>query len=185
MKTVTLLVLYIHTRYKMITNVWLTPFFLLSVLSMLFTATGCSPSDEKTWEEATRTKTFVSYQNYINRFPQGVHITEAQKRIELTEIQGTVVDAANGKAIKECQMYFIEVGSDGTINATLTKDLMGVSDELGKFTVLINRTKLSKMQSIAFIFQDGGNVRTSPQIKLGKIPDDAMVLDIGTCKIDL
>ena len=139
--------------------------------------------EEKMWEEATRAETLVPYQKYLEAFPQGIHVAEAQKRIELTAIRGTVVSASDSSAIKGCQVYLIEVGRGGQVNATLSNDLMGVTDEHGNFSILVKRATLSKMRSIAFISVVGGSIGTSQTINLGAIPDDALVLNIGVCKM--
>lgn len=121
--------------------------------------------EEKKWLLTVQTETMESYLAFVNEFPKSVHTPEANDRIGHVAVIGTLVGAADDKPIEKRELFLVAVPPDGPV--VLGDMTLGTTNDQGDFSILMDRTKLSKMDRFALVtIEESGDIYISqPPIK--------------------
>jgi hypothetical protein len=122
---------------------------------------------------------FETYESYLKRYPKSQHAPEVRSRMETIVIKGTLITKNNSNPIINGKVYLCEVGPKGEVDGNFSGMPQGKTDELGNFSLSVNRIVLSKIKCFVFIVQDGASVVFSDKFCPKNIPPDAMVIDFG------
>ncbi len=88
-------------RRKIHPVVWLlTPIVLLGVMGWL------GSTEMVNWDNAVRSDTIASYQEYVRRFPDGLHASEARGRLTIiADVDNKLREVCSGTGAQEAAMY--------------------------------------------------------------------------------